>query len=196
MSKHKKSTVKYIDNDEFYDKIKDYIYECRECEREGREKPVVPRYIAECFVKIAEGLSITSKWRNYSELEDFKSEAVMTCIKYVDKFDPDKFDNPFSYFTTTCVNAMQYSKKKFLKSLYVKYKYEGVLKHESDLLRETDETMNDEVRNSEEAQINKDDFITSFEKNYIEYPKQKKLEREQRQRLEEEQEREDENVNN
>jgi len=55
--------------------------------KEGRAsswdtKPVIPRYIGECFLKIANHLS-------------FKPNFV----KYIHNFDPEKSKNPFAYFT-------------------------------------------------------------------------------------------------
>lgn len=48
---------------------------------------------------IAEALSKKYYFIQYSYREDMVSDAVYTCLKYIDKFNPEKTRNPFSYFT-------------------------------------------------------------------------------------------------
>ncbi len=56
---------------------------------------------------IASNYSRKGSFSSYSWREDMVSEAVLTCLRYMHNFDPDKSKNPnpFAYFTTICHNA-------------------------------------------------------------------------------------------
>lgn len=89
----------YVDNQKFYAAMTEFIYKCREAKSNGAERPEIPNYIGDCIIKITTGLGHTHGFRNYSFLDDMKADAIENCVRYVDRFDPDRFDNPFSYFT-------------------------------------------------------------------------------------------------
>ena len=62
-------------------------------------KPVIPRYIGECFLKIANHLSFKPNFVNYMYREDMISDGIENCVQYVYNFNNRKSDNPFAYFT-------------------------------------------------------------------------------------------------
>jgi len=61
-------------------------------------KPPIPRYIGECFLKIANHLSFKPNFINYMFKEDMISDGIENCVQYIDNFDPNR-GNPFAYFT-------------------------------------------------------------------------------------------------
>ena len=72
--------------------------------KEGRAskwdtKPVIPRYIGDCFLKIANHLSFKPNFVNYMFKEDMISDGIENCVQYIHNFDPEKSKNPFAYFT-------------------------------------------------------------------------------------------------
>mgnify|MGYP001161484594 FL=1 len=62
-------------------------------------KPPIPRYIGECFLKIANHLSFKPNFVNYMFKEDMISDGIENCVQYVHNFNPEKSQNPFAYFT-------------------------------------------------------------------------------------------------
>jgi len=66
--------------------------------RKWDTKPPIPRYIGECFLKIANHLSFKPNFINYMFKEDMISDGIENCVQYIDNFDPDR-GNPFAYFT-------------------------------------------------------------------------------------------------
>jgi len=113
----------YIDNKEFLKAITDYRKEVRRAVRLKEEKPRVPEYIGECFIKIANQLAFKSNFINYSYREEMISDAIENCLTYVDNFDPKKSKNPFAYFTQITYYAFVRRIQKEKRLLHTKYKY-------------------------------------------------------------------------
>jgi len=64
-----------------------------------KTKPPIPRYIGECFLKIANHLSFKPNFVNYMFKEDMISDGIENCVQYIHNFNPEKSQNPFAYFT-------------------------------------------------------------------------------------------------
>ena len=62
-------------------------------------KPPIPRYVGECFLKIANHLSFKPNFVNYMFKEEMISDGIENCVHYIHNFDPNKSQNPFAYFT-------------------------------------------------------------------------------------------------
>ena len=95
----------YVNNVKFYDALVAYRKACAEAESAGKERPIIPNYIGECILKIAQGLAKNYNFRNYSYIQDMISQGVEFCCRYILSFDPAKSNNPFAYFTQTCYRA-------------------------------------------------------------------------------------------
>jgi len=103
----------YVNNKEFLAAITKYREDVeisfirkygREPTREDRSKrwdtkSQIPRYIGECFLKIANHLSFKPNFVNYMFKEDMISDGIENCVQYIHNFDPEKSQNPFAYFT-------------------------------------------------------------------------------------------------
>ena len=112
MAKRKRSEH-YVNNKEFLAALTDYREEVeltfiqmhgREPTKQDRAtrletKPQIPKYIGECFLKIANHLSFKPNFVNYMFKEDMISDGIENCVQYIHNFDPDKSQNPFAYFT-------------------------------------------------------------------------------------------------
>jgi len=112
MAKRKK-TEHYVNNKEFLAALIKYRedVEITFIQKFGREptkadratrwdtKPVIPRYIGECFLKIANHLSFKPNFVNYMFKEDMISDGIENCVQYIDNFNSEKYQNPFAYFT-------------------------------------------------------------------------------------------------
>jgi|SaaInlV_165m_DNA_2_1040747.scaffolds.fasta_scaffold34225_2 hypothetical protein len=87
-----------------------------------RVPPKVSSYICECIMKISEGLSYRPNFINYTYRDDMVSDGIENCLLYINNFNPDKSDNPFSYFTQIIYFAFIRRIQKEKKQLYIKYK--------------------------------------------------------------------------
>ena len=94
-----KNPTHYVDNKKFYQALVEYREAVDKALVEGKERPIVPNYIGECFLKIARGIAMKHNFRNYSYINDMISAGVEVCLKYVLSFNPEKSKSPFSYFT-------------------------------------------------------------------------------------------------
>ena len=95
----RKRSEHYVNNKEFLAAIIDYKDQIIIAEKRGLPKPVIPRYIGECFLKIATHLSFKPNFVNYMFKEDMISDGIENCVQYIHNFNPEKSKNPFAYFT-------------------------------------------------------------------------------------------------
>ena len=95
----KKKTEYYVNNKDFLEAITVFKGKVREAEENGTQRPRIPHYIGDCFLKIATHLSYKPNFVNYTFREDMISDGVENCVQYINNFDPEKSKNPFAYFT-------------------------------------------------------------------------------------------------
>ena len=98
MAKRKK-TEHYVNNKEFLAALIRYQEDIEIARLQDKPKPVIPRYIGECFLKIANHLSFKPNFVNYMFKEDMISDGIENCVQYIHNFNPEKSRNPFAYFT-------------------------------------------------------------------------------------------------
>ena len=95
----RKRSEHYVNNKEFLAAIIEYKYLIKLAEEKGDPRPVIPRYLGECFMKIARHLSYKPNFVNYMFKEDMISDGIENCVQYINNFNPEKSSNPFAYFT-------------------------------------------------------------------------------------------------
>ena len=98
MAKRKRSEH-YVNNKEFLAALVKLREDREIAEIRGLPKPPIPRYIGECFLKIANHLSFKPNFVNYMFKEDMISDGIENCVQYIHNFNPEKSKNPFAYFT-------------------------------------------------------------------------------------------------
>ena len=113
----------YVDNEKFLVVMTEY----RNAYLDGKEigeiqKPIIPDYAGECFLKIAERLSHRPNFINYAFREEMVSDGIENCVMYASNFNPEKSSNPFAYFTQITYYAFLRRIEKEKKQLYIKYK--------------------------------------------------------------------------
>lgn len=123
MVKNRKNNVHYVDNSKFLEEITKYRNTVLAAKAEGKQKPRVPNYLGECFLKIANHLAYKSNFINYTYREEMISDGIENCITYIDNFDPDKSKNPFAYFTQITYYAFLRRIAKEKKQQQTKYRY-------------------------------------------------------------------------
>ena len=95
----KKKPEHYVNNKEFFAAMVDYRKSVNRAKRNKQTKPVVPDYVGECFLKIANHLSYRPNFINYTYRDDMISDGIENCLQYMSNFNPKKSNNPFAYFT-------------------------------------------------------------------------------------------------
>ena len=121
MAKRKRSEH-YVNNKEFLAALIKLREDREIAEIRGREKPRIPRYIGECFLKIATHLSFKPNFVNYMFKEDMISDGIENCVQYIHNFNPEKSQNPFAYFTQIIHYAFLRRIQKEKKQLEIKNK--------------------------------------------------------------------------
>ena len=95
----RKRSEHYVNNKEFLAALIKYREDVDIAKIRDKPKPVIPRYIGECFLKIANHLSFKPNFVNYMFKEDMISDGIENCVQYIHNFNPEKSQNPFAYFT-------------------------------------------------------------------------------------------------
>lgn len=100
----------YVNNRQFSQAVVEYVTEVKRAEERDDPIPIVPDYVAQCFMKIAEGLSHKSNFIRYTYREEMVMDAVENCLKAVNNYNIDAvtrtgLPNAFSYFTQICYYA-------------------------------------------------------------------------------------------
>lgn len=94
----------YVNNREFSNAVNNYVIELNKAKEEKTALPIVPNYIAECFLKICEGLSHKPNFIRYTYRDEMVMDAVENCLKAIDNYNIEaatRTDKPnaFAYFT-------------------------------------------------------------------------------------------------
>ena len=100
----KKKSIHYVNNAEFSQAVVDYVTTCNKAKAENKTVPIVPDYIAQCFLRIAEGLSHKSNFIRYTYREEMVMDAVENCLKAIHNYNLEAATrtgkpNAFAYFT-------------------------------------------------------------------------------------------------
>jgi len=112
----------YVDNKKFLAALIEYKKSIDAAKAEGKGIPQVPKYIGECFIKIATHLSYKSNFINYTFKDDMISDGIENCLTAAAKFDPEKSSNPFAYYTQIIYFAFIRRIQKEKKHQATKYK--------------------------------------------------------------------------
>ena len=100
----KRKSIHYVNNADFSQAVVDYVTVLNEARKQEQPLPVVPDYIAQSFLRIAEGLSHKSNFVRYTYREEMVMDAVENCLKAIENYNLEAATrsgkpNAFSYFT-------------------------------------------------------------------------------------------------
>jgi hypothetical protein len=128
MARSKRANIHYVNNKEFSQAVVDYVKQLNEAKQTKQSLPIVPDYIASCFLKIAEGLSHKSNFIRYTYREEMVMDAVENCLKAIDNYNVEtatRTGNPnaFAYFTQISWYAFLRRIAKEKKQQDIKLKY-------------------------------------------------------------------------
>lgn len=188
MSKIKpKDKPHYVNNRQFSYAVVDYVNSVLLAESENREVPKVTNYIAECFLKIAEGLSHKSNFIRYTYREEMVMDAVENCLRAIHNYDIEAatrtgLPNAFAYFTQICYYAFLRRIAKEKKQQDVKFKYietagiEDFIHYDASMagdMHEVERMFVDELRDRIDKIRNVDSRVKDFAK--IEKDREKEM---------------------
>tara|TARA_B100000214_G_scaffold306112_1_gene237130 strand:+ start:216 stop:749 length:534 start_codon:yes stop_codon:yes gene_type:complete len=118
----KKRPEHYVNNKEFLLAMVEYKKSVNRAKRLKENKPPVPDYIGECFLKIANHLSFRPNFINYTYRDDMISDGIENCLQYLDNFNPKTSNNPFAYFTQIIYYAFVRRIQKEKKQVTIKHR--------------------------------------------------------------------------
>jgi hypothetical protein len=122
MPRGRKRSEHYVNNKEFLEALVIYKKKVKAAVELGEQKPRIPNYIGECFLKIATHLSFKPNFVNYMFKDDMVCDGIENCVQYINNFDPAKSTNPFAYFTQIIHYAFLRRIQKEKKQLEIKNK--------------------------------------------------------------------------
>jgi hypothetical protein len=172
----KRKPQHYVNNREFSQAVVDYVERVNEAEAAGESIPIIPDYIAQCFLKISEGLSHKPNFIRYTYREEMVMDGVENCLKAITNYNIDtatRTGNPnaFAYFTQICYYAFlrRLSKEKRQQDIRFKYIEDAGME---EFLEETgDATVDsnnrafvDELRDRIEKVHNRDELLKEYGK--------------------------------
>jgi hypothetical protein len=124
----KKQSVHYVNNADFSQAVVDYVTKVNKARDKGKPHPIVPDYIAQCFLRIAEGLSHKHNFIRYTYREEMVMDAVENCLKAIYNYNIETATrtgkpNAFAYFTQITWYAFlrRISKEKKQQDIKMKY---------------------------------------------------------------------------
>ena len=118
----------YVNNAQFSQAVVDYCTTVQEAKVLGKGQPIIPDYIATCFLKICEGLSHKANFVRYTYREEMVMDAVENCLKAIQNYNIEAATrtgkpNAFAYFTQISWFAFLRRIEKEKKQQDIKMKY-------------------------------------------------------------------------
>ena len=167
----------YVNNADFSTAVVEHVTSAREASRKGDTKPVVPDYIARCFLKIAEGLSHKANFVRYTYREEMVMDAVENCLKAIENYNLETATrtgkpNAFAYFTQISWYAFlrRIQKEKKQQDIKIKYLTESGIEQlvseeiESNSAARATQAFVDELRERIDAVKSSDNQIQDYTK--------------------------------
>jgi hypothetical protein len=144
MPKAKTDNIHYVNNRDFSTAVVEYVKEANKSKDKGEVPPVVTNYIAECFLKIAEGLSHKSNFVRYTYREEMVMDAVENCLRAINNYDVETATrtgkpNAFAYFTQISWYAFVRRINKEKKQQDIKMKYISEITNMDEFMVDPDE---------------------------------------------------------
>jgi len=126
--RQKRASIHYVNNADFSQAVVDYVTTVDQAKKDKIEIPKVPDYVAQCFLRIAEGLSHKANFIRYTYREEMVMDAVENCLKAINNYDIEAATrtgkpNAFAYFTQITWYAFLRRIAKEKKQQEIKMKY-------------------------------------------------------------------------
>jgi len=104
MARRKRDSIHYVNNADFSLAVVEYVKTVNTAKENNLQLPIIPDYIAQCFLRIAQGLSYKSNFIRYTYREEMVMDAVENCLKAIYNYNIETATrtgkpNAFAYFT-------------------------------------------------------------------------------------------------
>ena len=124
----RKKSIHYVNNSDFSTAVVEYVEKVDNARKTDNNIPKVPDYIAQCFLRIAEGLSHKANFIRYTYREEMVMDAVENCLKAIGNYNLEAATrtgkpNAFAYFTQITWYAFLRRITKEKKQQEIKLKY-------------------------------------------------------------------------
>ena len=124
----RKKSIHYVNNSDFSTAVVEYVERVLIARKDETKIPTVPDYVAQCFLKIAEGLSHKGNFIRYTYREEMVMDAVENCLKAISNYNLEAATrtgkpNAFAYFTQITWYAFLRRISKEKKQQEIKLKY-------------------------------------------------------------------------
>ena len=124
----RKKSIHYVNNSDFSSAVVEYVEKVEDARKTNIDIPKVPDYIAQCFLRIAEGLSHKANFIRYTYREEMVMDAVENCLKAIGNYNLEAATrtgkpNAFAYFTQITWYAFLRRITKEKKQQEIKLKY-------------------------------------------------------------------------
>ena len=113
----RKVQAHYVNNRDFYESIKTYKQKLNE-----NSNTKIPNYVGICIFQICNRLAIKPNFSGYTYKDEMIADGIENCIQAINGFNPDRYQNPFAYFTQIAWNAFLRRIAKEKKEVYIKHK--------------------------------------------------------------------------
>lgn len=176
----KKQSIHYVNNADFSKAVVKYVEQITDAKKLKQEIPIVPDYIAVCFLRIAEGLSHKSNFIRYTYREEMVMDAVENCLKAIENYNIEaatRTGNPnaFAYFTQISWYAFlrRIEKEKKQQDVKLRYIAESGVENFID-----DEDLNNPIMNSFIDQLkDRIDKVKDYDQKVKDYKKRERRKR-------------------
>lgn len=89
----------YVDKAAFYQALVKRSELVKAADDKGIPRPQANDFIGTCIIDICTNLAKKHQFNGYHFKDEMIADAIYHCIRYIDSFNIEKSDNPFSYFT-------------------------------------------------------------------------------------------------
>jgi hypothetical protein len=97
--------AEYVSNKELLAELIEYKNNCRIAAALGSEKPQINNKIASAITRICTNLSNRDNFIGYSFKDDMIGDAILKCFIKLEKFNEERGENPFAYFSQIAWNC-------------------------------------------------------------------------------------------
>jgi len=174
-----KENIHYVNNSDFSTAVVEYVSSLEEAKQNNTELPTVPNYIAECFLKISEGLSHKANFIRYTYREEMVMDAVENCLKAIDNYNLEVATrtgkpNAFAYFTQIAWYAFLRRIQKEKKQQDIKMKYVSESGIEEFLMSNGDDDINQAAQQFVDVLKDRIDKVKERDKDIKDYSEEVK----------------------
>ncbi len=185
MAKRKSKNIHYVNNSEFSLAVVEYVKQVQEAKSKDQRLPVVPDYIAMCFLKIAENLSHKSNFIRYTYREEMVMDAVENCLRAIENYNINATTrtgkpNAFAYFTQIIWYAFLRRINKEKKQQDIKQKYMSQSGVEAFIMLGDDEAGSTVASHFVDVLKDRIEKVKVYDKEIKEFTKKEKVKRKTR----------------